>query len=65
MKVGDKVTVLVHGAGVTSEEEHYIEKIDDENLEVEDLSDIFYKDSKGNYRTHISPFGFCFEIKGE
>ncbi len=65
MKVGDKVTILVHGAGVTSEEEYIIEEIDDEKLKLEDLSDIFYKYGKGNYCTEVSSFGFWFEVKEE
>ena len=67
MKVRDKVLVLVHGAGVTSEEEHVIEEIDDQFIKVEDISDIFYKNKDGNYKTirSSSLFGFWFEIKGD
>jgi len=63
MKKGDKVTILIHGAGYVSKEKHSIEEIDDKSLKVEGLSNIFYKDKKGNYRTHISSFGFWFEIE--
>ena len=66
MKIGDKVTVIVHGAGVTSEEDyHTIEEIDEKTLKVEYLEDTFYKTKKGNYKTERSLFGFQFEIKGE
>ena len=63
MKRGDKVIVLVHGAYVTSEEYFYIERVNDKELKLEDFIDIFYKDNKGNYRTHTSFFGFWYEVK--
>ena len=64
METGDKVIVLVHGAGVTSKETHIIYEIDNESLKVEEMNAIFYKNNKGNYKTERSMFGFCFEIKG-
>lgn len=64
MKVGDKVTVRVYGPGFFSDEDwHIIEELDDKSLKLEDLSDIFYKNKKGTYKTHTSTFGFSFEIK--
>lgn len=65
MKIGDKVVVIVHGAGVISEENHIVYGINDETLEVEEIDDIFYKDNKGNYKTEKSMFGFWFEIEGD
>ena len=64
MKIGDKVTVRVFGAGVFSDEDwHIIEEINDNGLKVEDLDDFFYKTKKGNYCTEVGFAGFWFEIK--
>ena len=64
MKIGDKVTVRVFGAGVFSDEDwHIIEGISEERLKVEDLDDVFYKSKNGIWKTPLSTFGFRFEIK--
>ena len=66
MKIGDKVTVRVFGAGVFSDEDwHIIEEIDDISLKVEDLDYIFVKNIKGDYITATSTFGFWFKVKGD
>ncbi len=66
MKKGDKVTLLVHGDGVTSEEDGYIiDEMDDKALILEDYDKIFYRDKNKRYKTEREAFGFWFEIKGE
>lgn len=64
MKVGDKVTLIIHGADLSSdEEEHIIEEINDKMLTLEDSDKVFYKNKKGIYRTKVGAFRFWFEIK--
>jgi len=67
MKIGDKVIVIIHGAGLTSEEEEYtIDEIDDKSLRLEESDKVFYKTKEeGKYITRMSSFGFWFEIKGD
>jgi len=64
MKKGDKVTLIIHGADLSSEEEeHIIDEIDDKILKLEDSDKVFYKNKKGIYRTEVGAFRFWFEIK--
>lgn len=67
MKKGDKVILIIHGAGQVSEEEgHKISCIDDKKLELYGQNKVFYKEKDGIYRTKKSDdpfFGFLFEIK--
>lgn len=67
MKVGDEIILIIHGAGLVSEEEgNRIESIDDEKLTIEEQDKVFYKEKDGIYRTRQSDdpyFGFWFEIK--
>ena len=63
MKIGDKVTLIIHGVGLVSEETGIIEEIDDEKLTLEDQDKIFYKNKNEIYRTKVGAFRFWFEIK--
>ena len=63
MKIGDKIILEVHGAGVVSEEEGIIEDIDDISLTLEDDDKVFTKRRDGLYKYDDSFFGFRFIIK--
>lgn len=63
MKVGDKVTLLVHGAGTVSKEKAIIKEIGENYLKIKDRDSIFKKKKDGSYRTDIETFSFWFEIK--
>ena len=64
MKVGDKVTLIIHSADLSSEEEeHIIDEVDDKKLKLEGSNKVFYKNKKEIYRTEVGAFRFWFEIK--
>jgi len=66
MKVGDKVVLIIHGAGVVSKEDGYIiEGISDKILTLENEDKVFYKKKDGSYRTEKGFGNFWFEIKGK
>jgi len=62
MKVGDKVVLYVHGAGVVSQEFDYIEEISDEHLKLEDADRIYHKQKDGSYKTDVGFGGFWFKV---
>ncbi len=63
MKVGDEVLLIIHGAGLVSEETgNIIESIDDKKLTLEDQDKIFYKNSKGIYVTEVGFMNFWYEV---
>ena len=65
MKKGDKVILLIHGAGVTSKEKAIIKSIDEKSLTLEEQDRIYYKDENGIYKTEMGFAGFWFEIKNK
>lgn len=58
-KKGQKVRLLVHGAGVTSEETGIVESVTKKGIKLEGLDTLYSAAGK----TGVLDFGFSFEIK--